>query len=105
MHGKTSMIYHEGDPLFDGVPSPFEATRYHSLIVEPESLPDSLMVIALTEEGEIMGLRHREYPVLRRAVPPGEYSDRLWAAHLAEFPEDAEPVARLRARSHKELEA
>jgi len=63
MHGKTSMIYHEGDPLFDGVPSPFEATRYHSLIVDPDSLPDSLMVIAHTEEGEIMGLRHREYPV------------------------------------------
>lgn len=60
MHGKTSMIYHYGDVLFTDVPSPFEATRYHSLIVEAETLPDVLEVIARTEEGEIMGLRHRE---------------------------------------------
>jgi anthranilate synthase/aminodeoxychorismate synthase-like glutamine amidotransferase len=63
MHGKTSMIYHKGDPLFTGVPSPFEATRYHSLIVEEDSLPDVLAVTAFTEQGEIMGLRHKEYPV------------------------------------------
>jgi anthranilate synthase/aminodeoxychorismate synthase-like glutamine amidotransferase len=63
MHGKTSMIYHKGDPLFSGVPSPFEATRYHSLIVEEDSLPDVLAVTAFTEQGEIMGLRHKEYPV------------------------------------------
>lgn len=63
MHGKTSMIYHKGDPLFSGVPSPFEATRYHSLIVEEDSLPDMLAVTAFTDQGEIMGLRHKEYPV------------------------------------------
>lgn len=63
MHGKTSMIYHKGDSLFSGVPSPFEATRYHSLIVEEDSLPDVLTVTAFTEQGEIMGLRHKEYPV------------------------------------------
>lgn len=63
MHGKTSLIYHRGDALFDGVPSPFEATRYHSLIVEESSLPESLLVTAFTDEGEIMGLRHREHPV------------------------------------------
>ena len=63
MHGKTSMIYHKGDPMFTGVPSPFEATRYHSLIVEEGTLPDCLMVTAFTEEGEIMGLRHKQYPV------------------------------------------
>ncbi len=63
MHGKTSMIYHDGDPMFAGVPSPFEATRYHSLIVEEATLPDCLMVTARTEEGEMMGLRHKEYPV------------------------------------------
>jgi anthranilate synthase/aminodeoxychorismate synthase-like glutamine amidotransferase len=63
MHGKTSMIYHKGDPMFTGVPSPFEATRYHSLIVEDGTLPDVLTVTALTEEGEIMGLRHKQYPV------------------------------------------
>jgi anthranilate synthase/aminodeoxychorismate synthase-like glutamine amidotransferase len=64
MHGKTSMIYHKGDPLFADVPSPFEATRYHSLIVEESTLPDVLTVTAMTEEGEIMALRHREYPVV-----------------------------------------
>jgi anthranilate synthase/aminodeoxychorismate synthase-like glutamine amidotransferase len=63
MHGKTSMIYHRGDPMFAGVPSPFEATRYHSLIVEEATLPDVLKVTAFTEEGEIMGVRHKQYPV------------------------------------------
>jgi len=63
MHGKTSMIYHDGDSMFAGVPSPFEATRYHSLIVEETTLPDCLMVTARTAEGEMMGLRHKEYPV------------------------------------------
>jgi anthranilate synthase/aminodeoxychorismate synthase-like glutamine amidotransferase len=63
MHGKTSMIYHNDDLLFAGVPSPFEATRYHSLIVEENTLPDCLTVTAFTEEGEIMGMRHKEFPV------------------------------------------
>ncbi|MBZ0277391.1 MAG: aminodeoxychorismate/anthranilate synthase component II [Anaerolineae bacterium] len=64
MHGKTSMVYHKDDPLFKGVPSPFEATRYHSLIVEESSLPDCLTITAFTEQGDIMGLRHKEYPVV-----------------------------------------
>ncbi len=63
MHGKTSMIYHTNDTLFVGVPSPFKATRYHSLIVEESSLPDVLRVTAFAESGEIMSLRHREHPV------------------------------------------
>jgi anthranilate synthase/aminodeoxychorismate synthase-like glutamine amidotransferase len=63
MHGKTSMIYHDGDALFKDVPNPFEATRYHSLIVQEATLPDALTVTARTAEGEIMGLRHREFPV------------------------------------------
>lgn len=63
MHGKTSMIQHTGDAMFGGLPNPFEATRYHSLIVERETLPDSLLITAETAEGEIMGLRHREFPV------------------------------------------
>ncbi|MFQ3565581.1 MAG: aminodeoxychorismate/anthranilate synthase component II [Aggregatilineales bacterium] len=63
MHGKVSQIYHKGDGLFAGIPSPFEATRYHSLIVEENTLPSTLLVTAFTEEGEIMGLRHKEYPV------------------------------------------
>jgi anthranilate synthase/aminodeoxychorismate synthase-like glutamine amidotransferase len=64
MHGKTSMIYHRKDPLFAGIPSPFLATRYHSLIVEQATLPEELAVIANTEDGEIMGLRHRTYPIV-----------------------------------------
>jgi anthranilate synthase/aminodeoxychorismate synthase-like glutamine amidotransferase len=59
MHGKTSPILHDGRGLFAGLPSPFEATRYHSLLVERASLPDCLEVSAWTAEGEIMGLRHR----------------------------------------------
>lgn len=64
MHGKTSMIYHKHDPLFSGMPNPFEATRYHSLMVEEATLPECLAVTAFTETGEIMGLRHREHPVV-----------------------------------------
>jgi anthranilate synthase/aminodeoxychorismate synthase-like glutamine amidotransferase len=63
MHGKTSPILHDGRTLFDGLPCPFEATRYHSLIVERDSLPACLEVSAWTVEGEIMGLRHRQLPV------------------------------------------
>jgi anthranilate synthase/aminodeoxychorismate synthase-like glutamine amidotransferase len=63
MHGKTSLIYHEGKGLFQGIPSPFEATRYHSLIVERESLPDCLTVSAQTAVGEIMGLRHNDLAI------------------------------------------
>ncbi|MFC5452624.1 aminodeoxychorismate/anthranilate synthase component II [Paenibacillus aestuarii] len=63
MHGKTSPIYHDGQTLFEGLPSPFTATRYHSLIVKAETLPDCLEVSAHTAEGEIMALRHKEYPI------------------------------------------
>jgi anthranilate synthase/aminodeoxychorismate synthase-like glutamine amidotransferase len=63
MHGKTSLIYHDGRDIFQGLPSPFEATRYHSLIVERETLPDCLQVSAQTAVGEIMGLRHKEYAI------------------------------------------
>ncbi|MCH7768873.1 MAG: aminodeoxychorismate/anthranilate synthase component II [Nitrospinae bacterium] len=63
MHGKTSMIEHDGLSIYGGVPSPFEATRYHSLVVERSTLPDCLEISAETREGEIMGLRHKEYPV------------------------------------------
>jgi len=63
MHGKTSPIQHKGVGVFSGLPDPFEATRYHSLIVERESLPDCLEITAETSEGEIMGLRHREFSV------------------------------------------
>jgi anthranilate synthase/aminodeoxychorismate synthase-like glutamine amidotransferase len=63
MHGKTSPILHDGRGVFSGLPSPFEATRYHSLLVERSSLPACLEISAWTSEGEIMGLRHREQAV------------------------------------------
>ena len=63
MHGKISPIQHEGDGLFDDIPSPFEATRYHSLIAEASSFPDCLKVTAQTEDGVIMGLQHRDLPI------------------------------------------
>jgi len=63
MHGKTSPIHHDNRGLFHGLPDPFEATRYHSLVVTPESLPDCLEQSAWTAEGEIMGIRHREFTV------------------------------------------
>lgn len=63
MHGKTSPILHDDDGVFAGLPSPFEATRYHSLVVRPESVPACLVANARTAEGEIMGLRHREFPI------------------------------------------
>ena len=63
MHGKTSPIRHEGSGVFTGLPNPFEATRYHSLLVEKSSVPACLRITADTSEGEIMGLQHREFPV------------------------------------------
>ena len=63
MHGKTSGIINDGKTIFKGVPSPFEAGRYHSLILKKESMPPCLEISAETEEGEIMGVRHHDYPV------------------------------------------
>jgi len=63
MHGKTSLIHHDGRTIFRDLPNPFEATRYHSLLVERESLPPSLEISAETAEGEVMGLRHKEHCV------------------------------------------
>ena len=63
MHGKLSPIVHDGTGVFGGLPSPFTATRYHSLAIERASLPDALEVTATADDGEIMGVRHRSYPV------------------------------------------
>jgi para-aminobenzoate synthetase component II len=63
MHGKTSEIRHNGRDLFDGMPNPFTATRYHSLVIRRESIPDFLEVTADTDEGEVMGIRHKQYPI------------------------------------------
>jgi len=63
MHGKTSPIKHDGKDLFEGMPNPFNATRYHSLVIQRDTLPDFLEVTAETEEGEIMGVRHKTLPI------------------------------------------
>ena len=63
MHGKISPVKHRGTDVFKGLPDPFQATRYHSLLVERSSLPDCLEITADTVEGEIMGLRHKEFPI------------------------------------------
>jgi len=63
MHGKTSMIHHAGQGVFAGLPNPFEATRYHSLVIERKTLPEVLEVTAWTEDGEIMGVRHKTLAV------------------------------------------
>ena len=63
MHGKTSPIRHNGRDLFEGMPNPFQATRYHSLVIKRDTLPDCLEITAETAEGEIMGVRHRTHPI------------------------------------------
>jgi len=63
MHGKTSLIYHDGKTIYRGLPNPFQAIRYHSLLIEGESLPDCLEISAETEEKEIMGVRHKRFTV------------------------------------------
>ena len=63
MHGKTSMIHHDGEGVFKGLPNPFEAIRYHSLAVYKDDLPEELYMTAWTDNGIIMGLRHKEYPI------------------------------------------
>ncbi len=63
MHGKTSPIKHNGKDLFVGMPNPFAATRYHSLVIKRDTLPEALEITAETEEGEIMGVRHKDFPI------------------------------------------
>ena len=63
MHGKTSPIRHDGKDLFAGMPNPFQATRYHSLVIKRDTVPDCLEITAESDEGEIMGVRHKRYPI------------------------------------------
>ena len=87
MHGKLSAIRHDGDGVFAGLPSPFSATRYHSLTIHPSSLPDGLAANARTEDGIIMGVRHRAHPVHGVQFHPesiaSEHGHRLLANFLA----------------------
>ncbi|WP_456371440.1 anthranilate synthase component II [Thermodesulfatator atlanticus] len=79
MHGKTSQIEHDGQGVFQGIPSPFEAMRYHSLVIEEKTLPAELVVTARDEEGEIMGVRHKEFPVEGVQFHPESIGTSLYA--------------------------
>ena len=85
VHGKTSMIHHDGRTIYQGLPSPFEATRYHSLIVSREGLPDDLDVSAHLADGTIMGLRHRTLPVEGVQFHPESVMTAVGKAILARF--------------------
>jgi anthranilate synthase/aminodeoxychorismate synthase-like glutamine amidotransferase len=85
MHGKTSLIFHDGGSLYQDLADPFEAIRYHSLIVDRDSLPDCLEVSAWTEEGEVMGVRHREYGVEGVQFHPESILTKVGATILQNF--------------------
>ena len=85
MHGKTSQIHHDGSGIFEGLPSPFPATRYHSLVIAPGSLPPVLRVTATSEDGEIMAVQHREHPVTGVQFHPESVLTEHGYAMLAHF--------------------
>ena len=85
MHGKTSWIYHNRQGIFKGLPNPFEATRYHSLIVEKKTLPECLKITAWTKEGEIMGLKHKRYPLWGVQFHPESILTKVGKEILANF--------------------
>ena len=85
VHGKTSPIFHHGSDIFAGLPSPFRATRYHSLIVARESMPDALLPTAYTEDGLVMGLRHRHWPIFGVQFHPESIASEHGHALLGNF--------------------
>lgn len=85
MHGKVSPVRHEGSDVFEGLPSPFAATRYHSLIVRHDDLPDALVPTAWTEDGIIMGLRHRVHPIFGVQFHPESIASQHGHAILRNF--------------------
>jgi anthranilate synthase/aminodeoxychorismate synthase-like glutamine amidotransferase len=98
MHGKTSLVFHEGRGILGGIPSPFAAARYHSLVVDPQSVPPELEILATTSEGDVMALAHRRLPVMGVQFHPEsvltEHGYRILANFLrCEVPEP-EPSAR-----------
>jgi anthranilate synthase/aminodeoxychorismate synthase-like glutamine amidotransferase len=88
MHGKTSMIHHDRRTVFRGLSLPFEATRYHSLVVERDSVPEVLEISAWTEDGTVMGLRHRSLPIEGVQFHPESIMTREGKRLLANFLED-----------------
>ena len=84
-HGKTSRVFHTGDNIFQGIPSPFEAARYHSHIVSEESLPENIIVTAYTADGEVMGIRLKDRPVVGVQFHPESYITKYGKQLLANF--------------------
>jgi len=93
MHGKTSEIHHDGTGIFAGLPNPFVATRYHSLVVRPESVPAALEVTARSSDGVVMGLRHRDLPVEGVQFHPESVLTASGPALLANFLGQLAPTA------------
>ncbi|MDD5355675.1 MAG: aminodeoxychorismate/anthranilate synthase component II, partial [Candidatus Omnitrophica bacterium] len=85
MHGKTSMIHHDKKTIFRNIPSPFEATRYHSLLVERKTLPSALEITAWTKDKEIMGLKHKGYPIWGVQFHPESILTKLGLRILSNF--------------------
>jgi anthranilate synthase component 2 len=99
MHGKVSAVRHDGAGVFAGLPDPFEATRYHSLVVERASLPEALQVTAWTDDGLIMGLRHRSHPVVGVQFHPESICTPVGHRLLAAFLDGAGITIRSRSAS------
>lgn len=93
VHGKVAEIRHQGHGIFHGLPSPFKATRYHSLMVEPASLPDALQVTASVENGTIMGLQHRELPIHGVQFHPESIASEHGHALLRNFLDEVKEAA------------
>ena len=85
MHGKTSMIDHDGKTIYAGLDNPFEATRYHSLIIKPDTLPDCFEITARTDQDEIMGIRHKEFPLEGVQFHPESFLTELGSKLLGNF--------------------
>jgi len=94
MHGKSSLIYHDGRTIYQGLPNPFQAIRYHSLLIERESLPACLEVSAETKEGEIMGVRHKKYAIEGVQFHPESIMTQGGRILLKNFLEMEEPCSR-----------
>ncbi len=92
LHGKSSMVYHADKGVFHGLPSPFEAVRYHSLVVERDTVPDTLDITAQTSSGLVMGLRHRDHPVEGVQFHPESILTEHGAPLLANFLTSSVPV-------------
>ncbi len=85
MHGKVSKVYHQDDALYQGITSPFEATRYHSLILDRDSIPDALEITSETDDGIVMGVRHREFPIHGVQFHPESIASQYGHEILANF--------------------